>query len=177
MMLCSSSLCLGCLDVLLPRYLGDMEQGYFLERFCDSQHLSRKISTIFRKEIYNFQERDVVWFIFSMISEEVVWFSTMFRSGCMIFYNFHGKFLQFSGEVAWFSIIFGRGCMNLYNFSGEARGRFALFYIIFQERLCDFISFFRRGCVILYHFLERLRDFFSFKWSVTKYGQNCIKKH
>ena len=143
------------LNVLMSCCLGTLEswsKDIFLERFCDSQHLSRKISTIFRKEIYNFQERDVVWFIFSMISEEVVWFSTMFRSGCMIFYNFHGKFLQFSGEVAWFSIIFGRGCMNLYNFSGEARGRFALFYIIFQERLCDFISFFRRGCMILYHF-------------------------
>ena len=65
MMLCSSSLCLGCLDVLLPRYLGVMEQGYFLERFCDSQHLSRKISTIFRREM-------LCKFIFSMISEEVV---------------------------------------------------------------------------------------------------------
>ena len=135
------------LDVLMSCCLGTLEswsKDIFLERFCDSQHLSRKISTIIRKDFYNyqerffnFQERDVVWFIFSMISEEVVWFSTMFRSGCMIFYNFHGKFLQFSEEVLWFSIIFRRGCMILYNFSEEV----ALFYIIF-----------RRGCVILYLF-------------------------
>ena len=143
------------LDVLMSCCLGTLEtwskdifwRGFVILNICQERFLqfSGKRSTIFRREM-------LCKFIFSMISEEVVWFSTMFRSGCMIFYNFHGKFLQFSGEVAWFSIIFGRGCMNLYNFSGEARGRFALFYIIFQERLCDFISFFRRGCVILYHF-------------------------
>ena len=156
MMLCSLSLCLGCLDVLLPRYLGVMEQGGFVilnncqERFLQ---LSGKISTITRRDFSIFRREMLCDLYFPWFQKRLCDFiQCLVRSGCMIFYNFHGKFLQFSEEVLWFSIIFRRGCMNLYNFSGAARGRFALFYIIFQERLCDFISFFRRGCVILYHF-------------------------
>ena len=58
MMLCSSSLCLGVIDVLLPRYLGVMEQGGFVilnicqERFLQ---LSGKISTITRRDFSIFR--------------------------------------------------------------------------------------------------------------------------